>query len=51
MTNTFRIQTASGPVIFTVLGSGGCMFTARRLAMDECDRQGWNAAKVKLHIC
>lgn len=51
MTNTFRIPTASGTVVFSVIGSGGCMYKARALAMDECDRQGWNPARLRLYIC
>ena len=33
-------------ILFTVLGANGDLFNARKLAMDECDRQGWTLIKA-----
>lgn len=44
--NTFYGIHNGKKVFFTVLNTGGCIFTARRKAMDVCDAQGWDMGKA-----
>jgi hypothetical protein len=46
---TFKAYTNNSEdstILFTVLTCEGCLFNARKLAMDECDRQGWTLIKA-----
>ena len=40
---TFKAETLDGTkVTFSILAhTGGDLFLARKLAMDECDKRGW----------